>query len=106
MNKAQKCSILGPQNLGSRGLRHPGPHGSAPVGAGAEGPMSDVGGRRAGAGGRAGVPFLMSSSEVQHIMDNGHTWTPPPREQTDTSENITFLQHRWQAVKTIIHTCI
>ena len=62
------------------------------------------GGRRAGAGGRAGVPFLMSSSEVQHIMDNGHTGTPC--EQTDTSENITFLQHVLQAVKTIIHTCI
>ena len=28
LNRAQKCSILGPQNLGSRGA---GPPGSAPV---------------------------------------------------------------------------
>ena len=28
-------------------------------------------------------------SEVQCIMGNGHTWTPPC-EKTDTSENITF----------------
>ena len=26
LNRAQKCSILGPQNLGSRGGRAPGPH--------------------------------------------------------------------------------
>ena len=33
LNRAQKCSILGPQNLGSRGGRAPGPPppGSAPV---------------------------------------------------------------------------
>ena len=31
LNRAQKCSILGPQNLGSRGARAPGPPpGSAP----------------------------------------------------------------------------
>ena len=32
LNRAQKCSILGPQNLGSRGARAPGaPPGSAPA---------------------------------------------------------------------------
>ena len=31
LNRAQKCSILGPQNLGSVGARAPGPPGSAPV---------------------------------------------------------------------------
>ena len=32
LNRAQKCSILGPQNLGSRGGPGPlGPPGSAPV---------------------------------------------------------------------------
>ena len=30
LNRAQKCSNLGPQNLGSRGARPPGPPGSAP----------------------------------------------------------------------------
>ena len=32
LNRAQKCSILGPQNLGSGGARAPGaPPGSAPA---------------------------------------------------------------------------
>ena len=32
LNRAQKCSVLGPQNLGSRGARAPGPPpGSAPA---------------------------------------------------------------------------
>ena len=30
LNRAQKCSFLGPQNLGSRGVRAP-PPGSAPL---------------------------------------------------------------------------
>ena len=30
LNRAQRCSILGPQNLGSRGARPPGPPASAP----------------------------------------------------------------------------
>ena len=30
LNRAQKCSILGPQNLGSRGGPGPHPTGSAP----------------------------------------------------------------------------
>ena len=31
LNRAQKCTTLGPQNLGSRGGLGPGPPGSAPV---------------------------------------------------------------------------
>ena len=31
LNRAQKCSILGPQNLGSRGAGPPAPLGSAPA---------------------------------------------------------------------------
>ena len=31
LNRAQKCSILGPQNLGSRGAGPPVPPGSAPA---------------------------------------------------------------------------
>ena len=33
LNRAQKCSILGPQNLGSVGAGPPAPPGSAPVNA-------------------------------------------------------------------------
>ena len=38
-------------------------------------------------------------SELDCIMVNGHMGDP--REQTDTSENITFLQVRWRVVITI-----
>ena len=37
-------------------------------------------------------------TEVQYIMGNGHMGSPLLNRQTDTSENITFLQIRWQAV--------
>ena len=47
-------------------------------------------------GGGAGEALY---SELDCIMVNGHMGDP--REQTDTSENITFLQVRWRVVITI-----
>ena len=48
-------------------------------------------------------------SEVQYIMGNGHIPKPlppsaPPREQTATTENITFQQLHWRAGR--IHVCL
>ena len=37
-------------------------------------------------------------SEVQYILGNGHMGNPF-KQMTDTSENITFLQLRWLAVR-------
>ena len=54
--------------------------------------MSDV------QGGREGALY----SEVQCIMVNGHMGTFCVNRQTDTSENITFPQLCWWAVKIML----
>ena len=62
--------------------------------------MSQAGGRVWG-GGNVWYPgWTDLYSEVQCIMGNGHIWGAPPLTEwrTDTTENITFPQHRWRAV--------
>ena len=77
---------------------------SVPVGGGR---AREAGAGRARAWGGAGAIH----SEVQCIMDNGHIGTTPSpvNRQTDTTENIIFLQLRWReviirfsAIKTLI----
>ena len=50
------------------------------------------GGAKAGAGGSL-------YGEIQCTMGNGHTGTSPPNRMTDTTENITFQELRFWAVK-------
>ena len=45
------------------------------------------------------VPGVGLCSEVQCIMGNDNMGPPPPSGQTDMTENITFPQLRWLAVK-------
>ena len=48
---------------------------------------------------RGGQGWEKESSEVQCSTGNGHIGPLPFCEQTDTTENITFQQLRWRAVK-------
>ena len=104
MNKFEQVSSGGHQMSLAGGPRSDG--WSPCLMSGGTGPMSYVQGWGAGAGGAMSDAGLGRAlySKVQWIIGNGHMGTPC--EQTETSENITFPQLRWRAVKMGFQNCV